>query len=173
MRRFDAGDGSFLLIRVNDDKALVVAVENRSVVFQGAVGALCASIAPAASTGLLRMTHVSRTCAVSTQGEVETAAGSMHVRQRAPSPHAPRPDRDCSGCPINDDRDVGRPVVSPGTGVLVLMPHSFDADDPFPFDLRREGPPRVSRWARWTTRSRMASATVGSPKCSCQRSLGS
>src|SRR5436190_22433749 len=66
-------------MRVNDDKALVVAVENRSVVFQGAVGAFCASIAPAASTGLLRMTHVSRRRAASTPGEFGTAARSANL----------------------------------------------------------------------------------------------
>jgi hypothetical protein len=35
------GFRSFFFMSVNDDKALVVAVENRSVVFQGAVGAFC------------------------------------------------------------------------------------------------------------------------------------
>src|ERR671935_2704253 len=46
-------------------------------------------------------------------------------------------------------------------------------DEPSPGDLRREGPLSVSRCARWMTRSRIASATVGSPRYSCQRSAGS
>src|SRR6267154_3329741 len=34
--------------------------------------------------------------------------------------------------------------------------------------------PRISmRWALWTKRSRMPSAMVGSPICSCQRETGS
>src|SRR5262249_61149858 len=46
-------------------------------------------------------------------------------------------------------------------------------EDAFPSDFRRDGPPSVTRCARWTTRSRMASARVGSPRYSCQRSVGS
>ena len=44
------------------------------------------------------------------------------------------------------------------------------ADSP---DLRRDGPVRSMRWALWMRRSRIASATVGSPIYSCQCLTGS
>src|SRR5712691_10685903 len=49
----------------------------------------------------------------------------------------------------------------------------FPADGPSASGFRREGPPSVRGYARWRTRSRIASAMVGSPRYSCQRSLGS
>src|SRR5206468_7185315 len=97
------GFRSFFFISVNDDKALVVAVENRSVVFQGAVGAFCASIAPAASTGLSQLP-----ICVEPRARKPGAAACWDV-EACPGAHA-----------------------SP-----------FGVEDPFPFDLRREGPPRV------------------------------
>jgi hypothetical protein len=44
---------------------------------------------------------------------------------------------------------------------------------PPPRFLRIESPFISMRWALWTRRSRMPSATVGSPICSCQRATGS
>jgi hypothetical protein len=38
--------------------------------------------------------------------------------------------------------------------------------------LRIDGPPSLSRWALWTSRSQMASAIVGSPSASCQVFVG-
>jgi hypothetical protein len=38
---------------------------------------------------------------------------------------------------------------------------------------RSDGPLRAMRWARWTRRSRMASAKVGSARAECQASTGS
>ena len=73
---------------------------------------------------------------------------------------------------FNDESEYPAKLIGTDTKTdLALL--KIERPDPFPFDLRREGPPRVSRCARCTTRSRMASATVGSPRCSCQRSLGS
>ena len=39
--------------------------------------------------------------------------------------------------------------------------------------FRREGPDSMIRWALWRARSQMASAMVGSPRWSCQDSVGS
>ena len=44
---------------------------------------------------------------------------------------------------------------------------------PPPRFLRIESPFISMRWALWTRRSRIPSATVGSPTCSCQRATGS
>ena len=44
---------------------------------------------------------------------------------------------------------------------------------PPPRFLRIESPLISMRWALWTRRSRIPSATVGSPTCSCQRATGS
>jgi len=43
----------------------------------------------------------------------------------------------------------------------------------FPRFLRIESPRISIRWALWTSRSRIPSASVGSPICSCQRETGS
>ena len=67
------------------------------------------------------------------------------------------------GCPIRDDRQIARPVASPCERRLASHCSPLEAEDPFPFTLRRDGPVRASRCARWTTRSRIASASVGSP----------
>ena len=50
---------------------------------------------------------------------------------------------------------------------------SQSAYAPPPCFLRIESPFMSMRWALWTRRSRIPSATVGSPTCSCQRATGS
>ena len=67
-----------------------------------------------------------------------------------------------------------------GKGAAALVPASAHRDPGErqldgcgPRFLRIESPRISMRWALWTSRSRMPSAAVGSPICSCQRATGS
>ena len=65
---------------------------------------------------------------------------------------------------------VPRSALERSAGVSPRLPPCYA---PPPRFLRIESPFISMRWALWTRRSRIPSATVGSPICSCQRATGS
>jgi len=71
------------------------------------------------------------------------------------------------GCGERDSSPVPRSVLERPDGV---SPAAYAPPRRF---LRIESPFISMRWALWTRRSRIPSATVGSPTCSCQRATGS
>ena len=91
---------------------------------------------------------------------------------------------------VHEDRKKsrleGRRRIFPGLGIVWVMAFfgmridatamvagSSIAQNPFPLSsLRAELPFNSMWWALWTKRSRILSARVGSPICSCQRLTG-
>jgi len=104
------------------------------------------------------------------------------ARVRIPMKAATRSGRNRPAIPIESGHSAGFGAKR-RCGVVHLVPATRPAGKSvvpvFPFvgkgllRFRMDSPFRVMVWALWTSRSRMASARVGSPRYSCQLATGS